>query len=277
MPGSIVGREAPGPSARASGSKRLDQRLDAARAIGTGSRRRSTLPASIFDRSRMSLISASRSLPAREIVCANFTCSAVRLPSLLSASSFARISDELSGVRSSWLMLARNSLLYWLARSSSAALSVERRLRAGSSSFWCSSICVCSSSCALVCSSSACCVSSRACDSFSARLCSSSSSLLTRSSSCCVCSSSAWRCVSSSSSSSRVRSFARARTATPSDSDDAREQLPIGVAERPEEAELDHRMHDAVDARGRDEQLARGRRGRGPTRSADSRPARSLT
>ena len=36
----------------------------------------STLPASIFDRSRMSLISASRSLPAEEIVCANFTCSA---------------------------------------------------------------------------------------------------------------------------------------------------------------------------------------------------------
>ena len=44
---------------------------------------------------------------------------------MLSASSFARISEELSGVRSSWLMLARNSLLYWLARSSSAAFSVS--------------------------------------------------------------------------------------------------------------------------------------------------------
>jgi len=36
----------------------------------------------------------------------------VRFPSLLSARMPARISDELSGVRSSWLMLARNSLLY---------------------------------------------------------------------------------------------------------------------------------------------------------------------
>ncbi len=33
------------------------------------------------------------------------------------------MSVELSGVRSSWLMLARNSLLYWLERSSSAAFS----------------------------------------------------------------------------------------------------------------------------------------------------------
>ena len=32
---------------------------------------------------------------------------------------------EFSGVRSSWLMLARNSLLYWLASSSSCALSVS--------------------------------------------------------------------------------------------------------------------------------------------------------
>ena len=70
-------------------------------------------------------MSASRSLPAEEIVCANFTCSSVRLPVLLSASSFARISEELSGVRSSWHMLARNSLLYWLARSSSAAFSTS--------------------------------------------------------------------------------------------------------------------------------------------------------
>ncbi len=60
----------------------------------------------------MSLISASRSLPADEMVCANLTCSAVRLPSLLSAKSLAKINEELSGVRSSWLMLAKNSLLY---------------------------------------------------------------------------------------------------------------------------------------------------------------------
>ena len=59
------------------------------------------------------------------MVWANLTCCSVRLPSLLSASSFARISEELSGVRSSWLMLARNSLLYWLARCSSADLAVR--------------------------------------------------------------------------------------------------------------------------------------------------------
>jgi len=40
---------------------------------------------------------------------ANFTCSSVRLPDALSASSFARISELLSGVRSSCDMLARNS------------------------------------------------------------------------------------------------------------------------------------------------------------------------
>jgi len=37
------------------------------------------------------------------------TCFDERFCSLLSASSLARMSSELSGVRSSWLMLARNS------------------------------------------------------------------------------------------------------------------------------------------------------------------------
>ena len=113
----------------------------------------------------MSLMSASRSLPAEEMVCANLTCSGVRLPSLLSASSFARINEELSGVRSSWLMLARNSLLYWFERSSSAAFSVRTVCALDRSSFCCSRSCVCSSSCVLICSSSDCWVSSRACDS----------------------------------------------------------------------------------------------------------------
>ena len=40
----------------------------------------SILPASTFDRSRMSLISASRSLPAVWIVCANSICLSSRLP-----------------------------------------------------------------------------------------------------------------------------------------------------------------------------------------------------
>ncbi len=71
----------------------------------------SILPASTFDRSRMSLISWSRSEPAPWIVSANSTCFGDRFASALSASNLARISSELSGVRSSCDMLARNSLL----------------------------------------------------------------------------------------------------------------------------------------------------------------------
>ncbi len=71
----------------------------------------STRPASIFDRSSTSSMSASRSCPAWWMVSAKRTCSAVRLESLLSASSRARMSALLSGVRSSCDMLARNSLL----------------------------------------------------------------------------------------------------------------------------------------------------------------------
>ena len=44
------------------------------------------VPDSILDRSRMSLISASRSVPEEWIVSANSTCLAVRLPSWFSAS-----------------------------------------------------------------------------------------------------------------------------------------------------------------------------------------------
>ena len=50
-------------------------------------------------------------MPAAWMVLANSTCLSVRLPSGLSARSFDRISSEFSGVRSSWLMLARNSRL----------------------------------------------------------------------------------------------------------------------------------------------------------------------
>ena len=46
------------------------------------------------------------------MVSANLTCFGVRLLVGFSASICARISRLLSGVRSSWLMLARNSLLY---------------------------------------------------------------------------------------------------------------------------------------------------------------------
>ncbi len=69
----------------------------------------SILPASTLERSRMSVISWSRSEPAPWIVSANSTCRGVRLPSALSASSLARISSEFSGERSSYDMLPRNS------------------------------------------------------------------------------------------------------------------------------------------------------------------------
>ena len=69
----------------------------------------SIFPASTFDRSRMSLMSLSRSVPDEWIVWANSTCFALRFASLFSPSSFARISSELSGVRSSCDMFARNS------------------------------------------------------------------------------------------------------------------------------------------------------------------------
>ena len=59
----------------------------------------------------MSEISVSRSVPAWWIVRANSTCWSVRFWAGLSESSLDRISSEFSGVRSSWLMLARNSLL----------------------------------------------------------------------------------------------------------------------------------------------------------------------
>ncbi len=75
----------------------------------------------------MSSISWSRSLPEEWIVRANSTCLGLRLPSRLSASSFARISRLFNGVRSSCDMFAMNSDLYFdaddscFARSSSSA------------------------------------------------------------------------------------------------------------------------------------------------------------
>ena len=110
-----------------------------------------------------------------------------------------------------------------------------------SSSRWLSRMLACSSSWELVCSSSACCDSRRTCDSFSTWPCSESSSLATRSSSCCVCSSSDWRWVSSSSSSSRVRSFDE-RTAMPIDSRVRRRSSRSEGCERTEKPQLDDRL-----------------------------------
>ena len=78
-------------------------------------------PASIFDRSRMSLISASRCRPAPS------TRSSGSRSCFNASASSRSISVTpmmaLSGVRSSWLMLARNCDLCWLASASWRLLS----------------------------------------------------------------------------------------------------------------------------------------------------------
>ena len=88
-----------------------------------------TVPDSIFARSRMSLISASSSAPDEWMVRANSTCFGVRLPPTLSASSRARISSELSGVRSSCDMFARNSRLVARGERELLRLLLQRRAR----------------------------------------------------------------------------------------------------------------------------------------------------
>ena len=105
-----------------------------------------TVPDSILDRSRMSLISISRSLPDEWIVLENSTCLADRLPSGFLHSWSDRISRLLSGVRSSCDMLARNSDLYLDVSASCSAFS-SSAWRACSTSwflrstswFWCAS------------------------------------------------------------------------------------------------------------------------------------------
>ena len=90
--------------------ERLRQRLEQLRRRGRVSRRHLHLARldlrqieDVVDQRR-----AGRCRPSRWSA-ANLTCSGVRLPSRLSASSLARISELLSGVRSSCDMLARNS------------------------------------------------------------------------------------------------------------------------------------------------------------------------
>ena len=79
----------------------------------------STFPASILDRSRMSLISESRCWPEAWMSCTYSACLALSSPNILSRSTSEKPMMALSGVRSSWDMLARNSDLCWLAASSS--------------------------------------------------------------------------------------------------------------------------------------------------------------
>ena len=148
-------------------------------------------------------MSWSRSDPAWWIVCANSICFDVRFFSVFSTSSRARMSSELSGVRSSWLMFARNSLLY---RDESASCSARSwsAVRASSISrflismrrFCSDSSCALSSSSSFVCCSSSCCDWSSSSDAFSVCACCSSSVFARFSSSCCDCSSSERFCSS---------------------------------------------------------------------------------
>jgi hypothetical protein len=140
----------------------------------------------------MSLISASRSLPAVWIVCANSTCLSSRLRFSFWASRFDRISSELSGVRSSCDMLATNSLLYLEDTASCSAFS-SSDARASSislfltsmSRFWRASRAAFSWSSSFVCWSSSCWVWSSSSEAFSDLACSSSSAFERFSSSCC--------------------------------------------------------------------------------------------
>ena len=121
----------------------------------TGPASTSARPASIFERSRMSSMSRSRSEPAPWIVLANSICRGVRLASGFSASSRDSSRSEFNGVRSSWLMLAMNSVLYWLAWASCWAFSSTPRRAASSSMFLISTLRFCRDSCSAFSSSSA--------------------------------------------------------------------------------------------------------------------------
>ena len=110
----------------------------------------------------MSLISVSRSVPAEWMLRAKSTCLVVRLPPAFSASCWPRIRIELSGVRSSCDMLARNSDLYFEVSASSAAFSSSARRACSTSLFLRSTSTFCSASClAFDASSSLVCCSSR--------------------------------------------------------------------------------------------------------------------
>ena len=85
--------------------------------------RSSIWPASTFERSRMSLIKPSRCLPLVVIWPTNrLRVASSNCPSLASLSSSEKPMIELSGVRSSWLMLARKTLLCLFASMSAALL-----------------------------------------------------------------------------------------------------------------------------------------------------------
>ena len=196
----------------------------------------------------------------------------MRFLSLFSVSSFARMSSELSGVRSSWLMFARNSLLYFELSASCSAFSSSATRAASTSRFFCSTFAFCSASS----------------DAFS-----SSSSLTCCSSSCCSLSSSSdWRSVLRLRLELGVRALelfllllqllrlalqllrqllrlleqllgAHVRlNHVQHDADRFGELVEEGLvdlAERQEARELDHRLHFALEQDGQDDDVARRR------------------
>src|SRR6266404_6208419 len=111
----------------------------------------------------MSLMSIRRSVIDEWMVFANSVCLSVRFPAGFRESWSDRMSRLLSGVRSSWDMLARNSDLYFDVNASCSAFS-SRAFRACSTSwflrstswFWCASSPAFSSSSWLVCCNSCC-------------------------------------------------------------------------------------------------------------------------
>ena len=99
----------------------------------------STLPASILERSKMSLIRSSRSLPDLWMTQAYSVCFGVRFLSLFSSRSFARINTLFKGVLNSCDIFARNSDLYLLFNSNSFALRLNTCLACSLISFFCCS------------------------------------------------------------------------------------------------------------------------------------------
>ena len=111
----------------------------------------------------MSLIRLSRSEPDELMLRENSICFVVRLPPGLPASCWLRMRIELSGVRSSCDMFARNSDLYFEVSASSSAFSSSARRACSTSAFLRSTSAFCSASsfallasCSLVCCSSVC-------------------------------------------------------------------------------------------------------------------------
>ena len=99
---------------------------------GTVAGDKATPPLSMRERSSTSLIIASRWAPACEMCCTRACCEGLSGCAVSSASSCEKPSTALSGVRSSWLMRERNSVLAALARSAASAASSasSTRLRA---------------------------------------------------------------------------------------------------------------------------------------------------